>query len=182
MGQRLLHHHLQRLRKMGLRNTYSLVLQALGRSGMHVHCLHQLPPAQVLPSMSAAAAAATAAVRAPLGRTWMAVLRSMGSPGAAAAGASCTDLGLSPLRQGRGAGHGSLATASGGGGRRRRRQRRPPAQSAVLNLMLGVCCCADAGWRPLGRLAEALTRQTLWSSTGKLPPLSSSFGREPAAA
>lgn len=32
--------------------------------------------------------------------TWMAVLRSMGSPGAAAAGASCTERGLSPLRRG----------------------------------------------------------------------------------
>ena len=64
--------------------------------------------------------------RRQLQRTWMAVLRSMGSPGAAAAGASCTDLGLSPLQR-------QQAAAAGAEGRgntfrqRQRRQQRPSA-------------------------------------------------------
>ena len=52
--------------------------------------------------------------------TWMAVLRSMGSPGAAAAGASATDLGLSPLQQGeRWEGREGKGRGRGGGEERR---------------------------------------------------------------
>lgn len=74
--------------------------------------------------------------------------------------------------------------------RRQRRRRREggaqgghlSAQSTVCKSMQGICCCACVGWRRLLALQRALTRQTCWSSTDKLPPLSSSFGREPARA
>ena len=72
-------------------------------------------------------------------------------------------------------------------GRRRRREGGAPVgqlpePSAVCKSMPSICCCACVGWRRLLALQRALTRQTCWSSTDKLPPLSSSFGREPAGA
>ena len=129
-------------------------------------CLLLHPPARLSASPCSSPATACHRPGPRAAPTWMAVLRSMGSPGAAAAGASCTDLGLSPLRRGGRVGRAAGADQHGtatiscicslpacGGGRRQEQvgaARRPSARAIGLS---GCCRCLQGCCKPPRRLA-----------------------------